>query len=68
MARSGAWQGWKRWLLLSLGVWLLLVVLPALALSFDAARWAMSAWLLLFALLGRVADTTRRLRTQAGHG
>jgi hypothetical protein len=54
VARGGAWRGWKRWLLLSLGVWLLLVVLPALALSFDAARWAMSAWLLLFALLGFV--------------
>lgn len=54
VARAGAWQGWKRWLPLSLGVWLLLVVFPALALSFDAARWAMSAWLLLFALLGYV--------------
>jgi hypothetical protein len=52
VALGGAWQGWKRWLPLSLGVWLLVVVLPALALSFDAARWAMSAWLLLFALLG----------------
>ena len=54
VARGGVWQGWKRWLPLSLGVWLLVVVLPALALSFDAARWAMSAWLLLFALLGFV--------------
>ena len=54
VARAGAWQGWKRWLPLSLGVWLLLVVFPALTLSFDAARWAMSAWLLLFALLGWV--------------
>ena len=53
MARSGAWQGWERWLLLGLGVWSPLVVLPAVALSFDAARWAMAAWLLLFALLGR---------------
>ena len=54
VARDGAWQGWKRWLPLGLGVWLLLVVLPALALNFDAARWAMSGWLLLFALLGWV--------------
>jgi hypothetical protein len=54
VAWAGAWQGWKRWLPLSLGVWLLLVVFPALALNFDAARWAMSAWLLLFALLGWV--------------
>jgi hypothetical protein len=52
VARVGARQGWMRWLPLSIGVWLLVVVLPALALSFDAARWAMSAWLLLFAVLG----------------
>ena len=52
VTQGGVWQGWQRWLPLSLGVWLLIVVLPALALSFDAARWAMSAWLLLFALLG----------------
>ena len=54
VARRGAWWGWKRWLPLCLGVWLLVVVLSALALSFDAARWAMSTWLLLFALLGLV--------------
>lgn len=54
VAWAGAWQGWQRWLPLGLGVWLLLVVFPALALSFDAARWAMSAWLILFALLGWV--------------
>jgi hypothetical protein len=58
VARGGAWQRWKRWLPLSLGVWLLVVVLPALALSFDAARWATSAWLLLFALLGLVLMRT----------
>ena len=54
VASGRAWQGWKRWLPLTLGVWLLVLVLPALGLSFDAARWAMSAWLLLFALLGLV--------------
>jgi hypothetical protein len=54
VARGGAWQGRTRWLPLGLGVWLLLVLFPALALSFDAARWAMSAWLLVFALLGWV--------------
>jgi hypothetical protein len=54
VARAGAWRGWKRWLPLTLGVWLLVLVLAALASSFDAARWATSAWLLLFALLGLV--------------
>ena len=70
VARSGAWQGWKRWLPLSLGVWLLLVVFPALALSFDGARWAMSAWLLLFALLGLVMtreDGSAPGQPTAGH-
>jgi hypothetical protein len=52
VARAGARQGWTRWLLPVLGVWLLLVVLPALATGFDAARWATAAWLALFALLG----------------
>jgi hypothetical protein len=54
VARGGAWQGFKRWLPLSVGVFLLVLVLPALALSFDAARWATSTWLLLLALLGLV--------------
>lgn len=70
VARGGAWQGWKRWLPLSLGVWLILVVFPALALSFDAARWAMSAWLLLFALLGFVLtreDGSAPGRPTSGH-
>jgi len=70
VARGGAWQGWKRWLPLCLGVWLLVVVLPALALSFDTARWAMSAWLLLFALLGLVLmreDGSAAAQPTAGH-
>jgi hypothetical protein len=70
VARGGAWRGWKRWLPVSLGVWLLVVVLPALALSFDAARWAMSAWLLLFALLGLVLtreDGSASGQSTAGH-
>lgn len=54
VARGGQWRGWKRWLPSGLGVWLLMVVLPALALSFDAARWALSMWLVLFAVLGFV--------------
>jgi len=54
VARGGAWQGPKRWLPLCLGVWLLVVVLPALASSFDAARWATAGWLVLFALIGLV--------------
>jgi hypothetical protein len=54
VARAGAWHGWRRWLPLCLGAWVLVVVLPALALSFDAARWATSGSLVLFAVLGLV--------------
>jgi len=47
-------RGWSRWLPLALAAWLLVVVLPALATSFAAALRAISAWLLLFAVLGLV--------------
>ncbi|MGH2604263.1 MAG: hypothetical protein ACRDJ9_33360 [Dehalococcoidia bacterium] len=70
VARAGVWRGWKRHLPMSLGIWLLLVVFPALALSFDVARWAMSAWLLLFALLGWVLtreDGSVPRQPTAGH-
>jgi hypothetical protein len=50
----GLGRGWRRWLPFSLGAWLLVVVVPALATSFAAALWAISAWLLLFAVLGLV--------------
>lgn len=52
MARGGVWRDWRRWLPSILGLWLLVPVLAALALSREAAGWAISAWLLLFALLG----------------
>ena len=41
-----------------LGCWS--VVVPALATSFTAALWAISAWLLLFAVLGLVLIRGRR--------
>ena len=50
----GPGRGWRRWLPFTLGAWLLVVVVPALATSFAAALWATSAWLLLFAVLGLV--------------
>ena len=50
----GPGQGWGKWLPSTLAAWLLVVVVPALATSFTAALWAISAWLLLFAVLGLV--------------
>lgn len=45
------WRDWSRWLPFTLAAWLLAVVVPALATSFTAALCAISAWLLLFAVL-----------------
>ena len=66
----GPRRGWSRWLPFALAAWLLVVVLPALAISFAAALWAISAWLLLFAVLGVVlildADQSDRRPTGPG--
>jgi hypothetical protein len=51
MAR-GLGRGWRRWLPVTLGVCLLVVVLPAQATNFTAALWSISAWQLLFAVRG----------------
>ena len=65
----GPGRVWRRWLPFTLGAWLLIVVVPALATSFAAALWATSAWLLLFAVLELVlmVDTHRSDRRPAGH-
>ncbi|WP_218589197.1 MULTISPECIES: hypothetical protein [Pseudonocardia] len=52
VARSGSWEGPRRWLTAVLGLWLLIVVLPALAFAPALAGWAVAAWLLLSAVLG----------------
>jgi len=66
----GLGRGWSRWLPFALAAWLLVVVVPALATSFTAALWAISAWLLLFAVLGVVlildADQSDRRPTGPG--
>jgi hypothetical protein len=64
----GLGRGWSRWLPFALAAWLLVVVVPALATSFTAALWAISAWLLLFAVLGLVLilDADQSDRRPAG--
>jgi hypothetical protein len=52
--RSGALAGWRRWVPLSLGVWVFFPMLPGIAISFLAARVTITAWMLLFAALGWV--------------
>lgn len=50
--KAKVWQGWHRWIPLALGVWVFVPMLPALALSFVGARFAIAGWMLLFAALG----------------
>lgn len=52
VVRAGVWQDWSRWIPLALGVWVFVPMLPALALSFTGARFAIAGWMLLFAALG----------------
>lgn len=70
VVRAGVWQGWRRWIPLALGVWVFVPMLPALALSFIGARFAIAGWMLLFAALGwalvKHAEGTARKTTAGG--
>lgn len=51
--RHGTWTGWRRGVVLALGVWVFVPMFPALVLTpTDGARWAIGGWMLLFAALG----------------
>lgn len=50
--REHRWQGWQRWIPLVLGVWVFVPMFPALMGPFLLARLAISAWMVLFAVLG----------------
>ena len=43
---------WLRWLPLTLGAYVFVVVMPASGISDDALHWALVGWMLLFLLLG----------------
>ena len=65
IARSSGWTGWRRWVVLVLGVWVFVPMFPALAVTpTDGARWAIAGWMLLFAALG--AALRRRDSAPAG--
>ena len=65
VARAGVWHGWRRWVPFAMGVWVFVPMLPALALSFTAARFAISGWMLLFAALGWALSNAEGRRRQA---
>ena len=50
--RAGVWQGWQRWIVLVMGVWVFVPMMPALATMTDGARLAIAGWMVLFAALG----------------
>jgi hypothetical protein len=53
MWRSQAWEGWRRGVVLALGVWVFVPLFPALVVTpTDGARLAIGGWMLLFAALG----------------
>lgn len=72
VVRAGAWHGWRRWIPLALGVWVFVPMLPALALSFTGARFAIAGWMLLFAALGwalvKHSEGTARKTPAGGNG
>ena len=53
MWRAHTWEGWRRGVVLALGVWVFVPMFPALAVTpTDGARLAIGGWMLLFAALG----------------
>lgn len=50
--RSGRWSGWHRFTPLLCGLFTVLVLIPALALSNGYNAWALAGWQIPFALLG----------------
>ena len=53
IARARTWAGWRRWVVLALGVWVFVPMFPALVVTpTDGARLAIGGWMLLFAALG----------------
>lgn len=51
--RARTWDGWRRGVVLALGVWVFVPMFPALAVTpTDGARLAIGGWMLLFTALG----------------
>ncbi|HEY5847352.1 MAG TPA: hypothetical protein VIT42_11250 [Microlunatus sp.] len=52
LARSSGLTGWRRWLPLTVGVWVFVPMLPAIFGPYAAGRLALIGWMALFAALG----------------
>ena len=56
--RTGRWTGWRSWLVLALGVYILLPLTAAVAVPVPAGDLALTVLMLLFAALGAVLAST----------
>lgn len=64
IARGRTWTGWRRWVVLALGVWVFVPMFPALVLTpTDGSRWAIAGWMALFAALGLALRDARPARS-----
>jgi len=61
VARTREWTGWRRWIVLVLGIMVFVVVTPGLMLGFVGGRVALALWLVAWGMFG-VALTTGRTR------
>jgi hypothetical protein len=52
VVRTGAWAGWRRWIVLACGAGMFLVAVPAITGPFLAGRLGLVAWVALFVVLG----------------
>lgn len=50
--RAGAWQSWRKWVPLAIGIYVFVPMTPAIALGYIGARLSISGWMLMYALLG----------------
>jgi hypothetical protein len=67
--RAGRWSGWHRFTPLLCGLYTVLVLIPALALSDGYNTWALAGWQIPFGLLGlalRQQGASSRERVTAG--
>jgi hypothetical protein len=58
--RTGRWTGWRSWLVLTLGVYILVPLTAAVAAPFPVGDLALTVLMLLFAALGGVLASSTR--------
>jgi hypothetical protein len=77
VVRSGVWTGWRRWVVLGLGVFVFAVMTPVMIAAggppAPGALWALAGWealwvLVAVAVLVETAGASRGVAPAAGHG